>query len=133
MMDISVNEQTQTFYLACKEWVPTVGHEIRVGKYRFCALPLESGINISEVTSGMRVLTLPMTPDVHVITETKEGSMIYFLKVGERIKKLIEAMSDFDEHLSKMVKTSFDSLGEMPPIENYNSDWIFAEPSDILN
>ncbi|WJV32001.1 hypothetical protein QTG56_25650 (plasmid) [Rossellomorea sp. AcN35-11] len=133
MMKISVNEQTQTFYLACLEWVPTVGHEIRVGDYRFCALPLESGINISEVTSGMRVLKLPMSEEVHTITETKEGSMIYFLKVGERIKRLIEGMKDFDKHLSEMVKTSVERLGEMPPIEDYDSDWIFAEQSDILN
>ncbi|NMH69671.1 hypothetical protein HF072_12855 [Bacillus sp. RO3] len=132
-MKISVNEQTQTFYLACLEWVPTVGHEIRVGDYRFCALPLESRINISEVTSGMRVLNLPMTEEVHTITETKEGSMLYFLKIGERIKKLIEGTNDFDKHLSEMVKTSVERLGEMPPIEDYDSDWIFAEQSGILN
>ncbi|MCA1066095.1 hypothetical protein QTG56_25605 (plasmid) [Rossellomorea sp. AcN35-11] len=131
-MKISVNEQTQTFYIAGSEWVPTVGHEIRVGDYRFCALPLESGINISEVTSGMRVLNLPLTEEVHALTETKEGSMIYFLKVGEGIKKLIEEMSDFDEHLSKMVKKSVEKLGKIPPIEDYDSDWIYAEQSDVL-
>lgn len=40
MMDITVNEQTQQFYLALKKWFPVMGHEIKVGKYRFSAIPI---------------------------------------------------------------------------------------------
>ncbi len=128
-MEISVNGQTQTFYLAFSNWVPAVGHEIRVGDYRFCAIPLETGINITEVTSGFNLHTIPMTPEIHQSTQSKEGSMFFFLEVGERLKRLIEKMDDFDKHVCEMVEKAVGKLGEMPPIEDYDSDWIFAEQS----
>lgn len=46
-MEIKVNEQTQRFYPVFDEQVPAVGHEIKVGQYRFCGIPLSNSINVS--------------------------------------------------------------------------------------
>ncbi|MDA2637863.1 hypothetical protein PDQ79_25570 [Bacillus cereus] len=132
-MEIKVNEQTQRFYLAFEKWEPVVGHEIKVGKYRFCAIPLSECINISEVTSGANVVNIPMSFETTMITASKEGAMKFFEKVGERLKRKIESKKDFDEQLEKMKKTAFKRLGKMPPIENVDTDWIFDEVSDVLH
>lgn len=132
-MQIKVNEQTQRFYLAFDQWEPAVGHEMKVGKYRFCAIPLNDGINISEVTSGANVINIPLSLELRIVTATKEGTMQFLEKFGERIKQKIESIKDFDEQLEKMKKTAFERLGEMPRIENVDTDWIFDEVSDIVH
>lgn len=132
-MEISVNEQTQFFYLAYKKWEQVVGHEIKIGDYRFCAIPMSKCINISEVTSGVKVISLPMSFEIMMVTATKEETMEFLEKVGERLKRLIERNADFDEQLEKMKKIAFERLGEMPKIENVDTDWIVADVSETLN
>lgn len=132
-MEIKVKEQTQRFYLAFEKWEPVVGHEIKVGEYRFCAIPLSKGINISEVTSGSKIISIPMSIELMLVTATKEGTMQFLEKFGERLKRKIESIKDFDEQLEKMKKMAFDRLGEMPPIENVDTDWIFDEGSEVLH
>lgn len=126
-MKVKVNEQTQRFYLAADEWVPAVGHEMKVGTYRFSAIPLHESINISEVMSGMRVISIPMTCETWVLTSTREGAMKFLEKVGECVKRMIEKQSNFDEHLEKQKKIVCERLGEMPPIEYVDMDWITDE------
>ncbi|MCI1592463.1 hypothetical protein [Heyndrickxia oleronia] len=119
-MDIIVNELPQRFYLALgeiDEWVPAVGHEIKIGQYRFCAIPLGNRINISEVTTGTKLFNVPVDLTIHLITETKEGSIQFFYQLGESIKRVIAKQDDFDGMLADMKKTVFERLGEMPPIE----------------
>ncbi|HGO9433320.1 TPA: hypothetical protein ACLBZ7_004295 [Bacillus cereus] len=132
-MEIKVNEQTQRFYLAFEKWEAAVGHEIKVGKYRFCAIPLSKSINISEVTSGVSIMSIPMSLELRIITATKEGTMQFFQKFGKSLKQKIEGIQDFDEQLEKMKKMVFDRLGKRPPIEDVDTDWIFEEESEVVH
>lgn len=117
-MDITVNEQAQQFYLALEKWAPVIGHEIKVGEYRFCAIPIANRINVSEVTTGARMFDVPVDLTIHLITETKEDTIKFLYTVGESIKKVIEKQPDFDEMLIEMKEAAFDLLGEMPPIQD---------------
>lgn len=132
-MEIKVNEQTQHFYLAFDEWVPAVGHEIKVGQYRFCAIPSSKCINISEVTSCVKIINIPLSIELIMVTATKEGTMQFLEKFGESLKRKIESMKDFDEQLAQMKKRTLDFLGEMPSIEDVDTDWIFDEVSNVLH
>ena len=132
-MEIKVNEQAQRFYLAFDEWVPAVGHEIKVGKYRFCAIPLSKSINISEVTSGVHAMSIPIDFRIWMATSTKEDTMRFLEKVGEHLKIIMEERGDFDELLKKQKKIAFERLGAMPPIENIDTDWIFEEESEVVH
>lgn len=117
-MKVTVNEQAQRFYLAFDKWESVVGHEIKVGEFQFCAIPLSGRINISEVTSGMKIFDIPLDFGTMVVTATKEGSLEFFEHVGNRIKKIIERTINFDEQLEKKKEISILRLGEMPAIEN---------------
>ncbi|MED4399829.1 hypothetical protein [Metabacillus fastidiosus] len=121
-MKITVNEQPQRFYLAFDKWEAAVGHEITVGEYRFCAIPLSKTVNISEVTSGAKVLDIPISFEMMMVTATKEGSMEFFKKIGKRLEQAIIRKNDFDQQLTKMKETAFERLGEMPPIETVEID-----------
>ncbi|PKR82360.1 hypothetical protein CWO92_24910 [Heyndrickxia camelliae] len=132
-MDITVNEQAQQFYLALEKWAPVMGHEIKIGEYRFCAIPIGNRLNISEVTTGAKLFNIPVNLMIHLRTETKEDTIKFLYEVGESIKRIIDKQTDFDGMLSEMKKTVFERLGEMPPIENIDTDWIFEDQSKVLN
>lgn len=132
-MDITVNEQAQQFYLALEKWSPVMGHEIKIGEYRFCAIPIGNRINISEVTTGARLFNIPVDLIIHLITETKEDTIKFLYEVGESIKRVLDKQADFDGMLSEMKKTAFERLGEMPPVEDVDTDWIFENQSEVLN
>ncbi|MEK4096920.1 MULTISPECIES: hypothetical protein [Bacillus] len=132
-MEIKVNEQAQRFYLAFDEWVPAVGHEIKVGKYRFCAIQLSDSINISEVTSGIHAISIPIDSRILMATSTKEDTMRVLAKAGEGLRRILERQSNLDESLAKKKKIAFERLGEMPPIEDVDTDWITADISDVTH
>ncbi|OLR26036.1 hypothetical protein [Bacillus cereus] len=132
-MEIKVNEQSQRFHLAFDEWVPAVGHEIQVGKYRFCAIPVRDAIYVSEVTSGVKAISVPINLRVWMLTSTQEDTMKFLEKVGEHLKRLIEERGNFDELLETQKKTVFERLGKMPPIEDVDTDWLIAERSDVIH
>jgi len=132
-MKIEVNEQTQKFYLALDEWLPVTGHGITVGEYKFCAIPMNDIVNVSEATSGCKVFNIPMNPEIIVATSTKENTIHFLSEVGISLKGIIEKQSNFDEHVKKMRKVAFESLGEMPQIEDVDTDWVFEEESEVLN
>ncbi|QEL88465.1 hypothetical protein [Bacillus mycoides] len=132
-MEIKVNEQAQRFYLAFEEWVPAVGHEIKIGQYRFCAIPLSKSINISEVTSGVHAMSIPIDFRIWMATSTKEDTMRFLEKAGESLKRILERQSNLEELLEKNKKIAFDRLGEMPPIEDVDTDWITADISDVIH
>ncbi|GAB3797275.1 hypothetical protein [Virgibacillus kimchii] len=118
-MKITVNEQVQRFYLAYeKKWKPVVGHEIQVGKYRFCVIPKDDMINVSEVTSGTKVYDFYINFNISMQTETKEDAIKYFNKIGESLKRLINKQKDFDKVLEESKKVAIKRLGEMPEIED---------------
>lgn len=132
-MKITVNEQPQRFYLATEKlWKPMVGHEIRVGKYRFCAIPMDGHINITEVTSGCKVLAIPLSLGIILESETKEGAMAFLYNVGESLVRIVN-IKDYDEQLEKTKKGAIEKLGDMPPIEDVDMDWIFEDESGVLN
>ncbi|WP_088005626.1 hypothetical protein [Indiicoccus explosivorum] len=132
-MKVTVNEQTQRFYLAFEKWEPAVGHEIKVGKYQFCAIPSGSHINISDVSSGVKVFDIPMNLEVMMQTGTKEGTIQFLGKVGNGLVRLIKSTPDFDKQLVKMKKVAVDRLGEKPFVEDIDTDWIFEPESDVVN
>lgn len=132
-MKVTVNEQTQRFYLALDKWVDLVGHEIKVGKYRFCAIPLKDKINVSEVTTGAKVYNIPVDFTISVLTETKEGTIQFCYQIGESLKRIIEKQNDFDSMLADMRKRAFERLGDMPQIVDVDTDWVFKDTSDVLN
>lgn len=132
-MSIFVDEKSKRFYLAGEKWIPVVGHEIKVDDYRFCAIPLDSGINISEVTSGSKIYEIPMSVEVLVATNTKELAIAYLEDVGKRLKKMIENQSDFDVRVENNRDIAIQSLGEMPPIEYVDTDWVVADETEYLN
>lgn len=124
-MEIKVNAQPQQFYLAMparKKWTPVAGHEIKVGKYRFFASPIGDVINVSEVTTGAKVMNIPLDPVTLFMTAEKEGAIDYFHMVGERIKKVLEKLNDFDSMLEEFQKEAFEQLGEMPEIIDVEMD-----------
>lgn len=134
-MEVTVNEQAQRFYLAAlklNKWEPVVGHEIKVGNYRFCAVPVGNYINVSEVTTGAKLFNIPVDFTIHLITETKEDSIHFFYKVGDSIKRIIEKQADFDGMLVDMKKQANDRLGEMPEIEDVD-DILITSPLGPIN
>ncbi|MCC2459664.1 hypothetical protein LKL90_04695 [Bacillus mobilis] len=132
-MKIEVSEKTKRFYLAFDTWVAAVGHEIKIGKYQFCAVPTSKGVNISEVTSGAKVLYVPMSVELYLLGSTKEGFVKVLEKYAKIIKEKIEKENNFDELITSMQQKSVSKLGEMPLIESFDVDWILAESSGVLH
>ncbi|MBO1005631.1 hypothetical protein ACFSKI_19055 [Pseudogracilibacillus auburnensis] len=116
-MKITVNDQPEQFYLAFKKWMPAAGHEIKVGNYRFCAIPIGKTINISEVTSGAMLMRVPVNLVAFQLMSTKEGTIEHFYTIGESIKRIIKK-HDFDTMIKEMQKKTYDLLGEMPSVED---------------
>lgn len=119
-MEIKVNKQAQRFYLAWEDkWVEAVGHEIKVGNYSFCAIPMPTGmINISETTTGLKFYELPMNDYVLSETETKEKTFEFLKKVGESLVRLIGKTNDFDKQIIQGRKNTEKLLGKKPETEN---------------
>ncbi|WP_257143244.1 hypothetical protein [Bacillus cereus] len=110
-----------------------VRHEIKVGKYRFCVIPLSDGINVSKVTSGAKVLSIPMSSGVKILTITKEDTMNFFEIVGEHLKDKIDRKRNFDELLEKARITACERLRKMPPIENVDMDGLLDKGSGVVH
>ncbi|MCV5366511.1 hypothetical protein OFB70_31580, partial [Escherichia coli] len=62
-----------------------------------------------------------------------EDTMKFLEKVGEHLKLIIEERGNFDELLEKQKKIAFERLGEMPPIQDVDTDWITADVSDVTH
>lgn len=126
-MDIKVNEQAQRFYLAYENgWIGGVGHEIKVGKYRFSAVPTENEIIVSELTTGMKFRDFPVTPLI-VVGLDKEGTINHLRTIGTMIKKIINKIDDFDKRIKNGRKETTERFGKMPEIKNVNIDEIINE------
>lgn len=131
-MEIKVNEQTQKFHLATTEgYVHGIGHGIQVGKYNFCAIPIGKNINISEVTTGVKVINVPITIDIFTQTSTKEDAMKFMVKVGEMVERIISKAENIDILIEDAKKSIVESFGEIPQPEDVDTDWIFADISDV--
>lgn len=133
-MEIKVNEQTQKFHLATTEgYVHGIGHGIQVGKYKFCAIPIGKNINISEVTTGVKVINVPITIDIFTKTSTKEDAMKFLVKVGEMVERIISKAKNIDILIEDAKKSIVESFGEIPQPEDVDTDWIFADISDVTH
>lgn len=131
-MKIMINEQSQKFHLATTEgYVHGIGHGIQVGKYKFCAIPIGKNINISEVTTGVKVINVPITIDIFIQTSTKEDAMKFLVKVGEMVKRIISKAENIDTLIEDAKKSIVESFGEIPQPEDVDTDWIFADISDV--
>ena len=115
IMNVTVNEQPQLFYLAGKnKWMTGAGHGIMVGEYHFCAIPFRGCINITEVTSGAKVVEIPIDTNIHMLTQTKKGTLRFFEAVGEMLITTIESTPNFDKEIQRLKGIAFETLGEMP-------------------
>lgn len=136
-MEIKVNEQAQKFHLATNQgnWQPAIGHEIQVGKYRFCAVPMGYHINVSEVTTGVRAINVNITQEVWDETSTKEDTVKFLYKVGKRMEEVINKVgsSNLDKLIEGSLKNNLEKIGEMPPIEDVDTDWMFEEESETVH
>lgn len=131
-MEIKINEQSQKFHLATTEgYVHGIGHGIQVGKYKFCAIPIGKNINISEVTTGVKVINVPITIDIYIQTSTKEDAMKFLVKVGEMVKRIISKAENIDTLIEDAKKSIVESFGEIPQPEDVDTDWIFADIGDV--
>lgn len=125
-MKISVNEQEQRFYLATKNgWQGAVGHEIKVGEYSFCAIPTNRAINVSEVSSGIKIADVPYS--VGFLEKGKNGVMELFEKIGEDMKNVIKDNANFDKAVKQEKSKAIDLLGEKPQTENVNLEKMLKE------
>ncbi|MDA4083826.1 hypothetical protein [Bacillus cereus] len=135
-MKIKVNEQSQKFHLAtATHWESLIGHEIQVGNYRFSVIPVADQINVSEVTTGFKAISLPITEDVLMQTSTKEDTMRFLYKVGKRMESIVNKVgsSYLDNLIEDSMKLNLERIGEMPPIEDVDTDWITAKFSDVTH
>jgi len=124
-MKIKVNEQIQTFYLSSintktgkYKWNKAHGHGLEIGKYKFCAIPTENELNISEVSTGSKLITYPITHEMLFSTGTKDDFVKYVYKIGEKVAEIIKGTKDFDKKIllkQRLVKTN---LEEKPVSEN---------------
>ncbi|PEF68717.1 hypothetical protein [Bacillus cereus] len=131
-MEIKINEQSQKFHLATTEgYVHGIGHGIQVGKYKFCAIPIGKNINISEITTGVKVINVPITIDIFIQTSTKEDAKKFLVKVGEMVKRIISKAENIDTLIEDAKKSIVESFGEIPQPEDVDTDWIFADISDV--
>lgn len=125
-MNITVNEKLQYFYLALSDrYTEKAGHEIKVGKYRFCAIPVNDAINISEVTTGAKVVDVSVDFTNSSSLQTKEGLIKYLNQIGESISQFVEKQDDFDVMLENMQEDVIGRLGKMPKTKDVEGiTWI---------
>lgn len=117
-MEIKVNDQLQRFQLAYgKGWIEAVGHEIKVGKYRFSAVPTGGKIVVSELTTGMKFRDFTVTP-LMLMKFDKDDTINHLMTIGETIKEIINETDNFDKHIEDGKKTTEEFLGEKPKTEN---------------
>ncbi|WP_060210337.1 hypothetical protein [Sporosarcina koreensis] len=117
-MKVKVNEQPQRFYLAMDNWFAAVGHGIQIGDIQLCAIPMDGIINISEVTSGARMMRYQLNFIEWLITEDKEGFLNYLQRVGEDLVKRLSKHKDLDQQIEKLRDVAIERLGPMPAIED---------------
>lgn len=132
-MKVEVNSQSKKFWLAYPEgWEPIHGHEISIGKYRFSAAPIDKGILVSEITTGMRVKLFPHNMVSAIMGATKEGSLDYYKTLIAPALVAILKNTNFDKILAdgnNQVKSL--GIGNMPPIEDFDDSLITNPISDI--
>ncbi|MGY8615305.1 hypothetical protein [Bacillus velezensis] len=129
-MRVTVDEQLKKFYLVIVNmsnpkdchWVPAIGHEIQVGKYRFSVVPASADhLIVSEVTSGVEVMNIKMSQETQV--SAKKDVLDLLRSIGETsLTEIIEKNHDFDKAVANGKKRSYSMLGEMPPIEVYDME-----------
>lgn len=126
-MEIKVNDQLQRFYLAYgKGWIEAVGHEIKVGKYRFSAVPTEGRIIVSELTTGMKFRDFTVTP-LMLMAFDKDDTINHLMTIGETIKETINETDNFDKYIEDGKKFTEEFLGEKPKTENADMEKITNE------
>jgi len=123
-LNIEVNKQPKTVWLAIgSKWAGVVGHVISVGKYEFSIVVIDYVIRVSELTSGGLLFTVTLEGDTLAMTETEERALLFYEAViGTSIVEVINKFGDsvFGERIEEHKKIAYESLGEMPPIEDYD-------------
>lgn len=132
--EIFVKEQTEEFPLAFdKGWKKAVGHRITVGEFNFCATPVKEEIIISEVTSGVKLYSIPLTDELDEQTAEFECAITFFEEVGQNLKRFITkyGFKNFSKHVEKARKQALETCGEMPEVKEIDTSWIREEISEV--
>lgn len=117
-MEIKVNEQPQRFYLAMNKWEPAIGHGIQIGDMQLCAIPMGEIINISEVTSGAKLMRYKLNIIEWLEVADPEGFLNYLQRVGEDLVKRLSKHKDLNQQVENLRAIAFEKLGPMPAIED---------------
>lgn len=128
ILKITVDEQPKIFHLAFNnkdKWMNAAGHKITVGNYEFSATPMGAYVNVSEVTSGNRFITVDLNPIDHLTTATKEGTIEFYYEIGKKIRRILLKQTNFDSIVAKARKAAIEKFGEMPPFEDFDEELIF--------
>lgn len=133
-MKIEVIAQPKIFWLAGKKsWIQAVGHEIKVGQYRFCVMGIDDVFNISEVTTGTKIFEVPINELTLMLTSTKEDTLAFFTDaIVPKLVRLVEKQGDkMKPQLKKYKKITNEMLGKMPPIEDFDDTFLTEPISDV--
>lgn len=118
---VKVHEQEKTFYLAADGWIPMAGHEITIGKHRFCATPngdaLQNVIIISEVTSGAKLTAIKLDFFDLIVMDDKSKYMEFLRLKARKLADLLSARKDLDDQIEKMKLLAISKFGPKPPTE----------------
>lgn len=125
-MKVKINEQPQRFYLAKDKWFPAVGHGIQIGDFQLCAVPMDGIINISEVTSGGKLMRYKLNIIEWLETSDQEGFLTYLQRVGEDLVKRLSKHKDLNQQIEKLRAIAFEKLGPMPAIEDVDIEELLA-------
>lgn len=141
-MEITVIEKPKRFWLAKKSideekysWEPAIGHEIQVGVFRFFVAPIDNEfLNVSEVTTGLKVFEMKLTTLDLLFTETKEETMEFYRGViGVKLKSIIDKMPNFKERLNQEREKQKAFFGDMPEIDDFDETIIKAPFNEFTN
>lgn len=131
-MKVKVNEQPQRFYLAMESnWLPAVGHRIQIGDVQVCAIPMDDIINITEVTSGARMMRYKLGINEWLEVADPEGFLNYLQRVGEDLVKRLSKHSNLAQQIEKLRAIAFERLGQMPAIEDVDIEKLLEDAKHL--
>ncbi|MCG3089155.1 hypothetical protein [Sporosarcina cyprini] len=123
-MEVIVKDQLQKFWLATEEgWIDAIGHSIHIDDIHLCVVAYDNKINVSEVTTGMRVAEKELSFTDLLNLQEKEDVMAYYNKIGRQISQLFSGkLPAIKQRIDERRKVTHTRLGTQPPIEDVDME-----------
>lgn len=123
-MEVIVNDQLQKFWLATEDgWVDAVGHALHLDDIHLCVVAYDNKINVSEVTTGMRVAEKELSFMDLLNLQEKEDVMAYYNKIGQQISQQFSGkLPAIKQRIDERSKVTQSRLGTPPPIEDVDME-----------